>query len=206
MVEKETIEARRLHSKEATEFEEEVTKLVERWKYLLKLPWDIQVFAVKHTLQLTGIGEEAVIHMEDDNKAKLEITITMSDRHPYELENLVVHELLHLPHLKLEHEILQNLSKTAGKKIQEKVFGNGLLHWDEVLVEYWAETLVCLAHGFYPRYQDPPEDSFFDPERRLPLDLRIHPDENGEYKSPALKVPMSELSQIYDTYKMSGLL
>ena len=206
MVEEETIDARRLHGEEAAAFEDEVTKLVRRWKYLLKLPWDIEVFAVTHALQLTGLGEEAVIHMEDDNKAKLEIT--MSDRHPYELEQLVVHELLHLPHLKVEHEILQNLSKTAGRKIREKVFSNGFLHWDEVLVDYWAETLVCLAHGFYPLYHTPPEDSFFDPERRLPLDLRIFQDENGEYRSRALKVPMGKIPQIYDNcnMSMSGLL
>jgi hypothetical protein len=204
MVEKETIEARRLHSDEATEFEEEVTKLVERWKYLLKLPWNIEVFAVTHTVQLTGLGEEAVIHMEDDSKAKLEIT--MDDRHPYELEKLVVHELLHLPCLELEHKIRQNLPKTIGKKEQEEIFSNGPFTWDEVLIDYWAETLVCLAHGFYPLYHTPPEDSFFDPERRLALDLRIYRDKTGEYKTRTLKVPMSELPQIYATYKMSGLL
>jgi len=205
MIEKEAIEARRLHGEEAVAFEEEVTKLVRRWKYLLKLPWDIEVFAVTHTTQLTGLGEDTVIHREDDNKAKLEIT--MSDRHPYELEQLVVHELLHLPHLKLGHEVLENLPKATRKKIQEEVFTNAGLPWDEFLVDYWAETPVCLAHGFYPRYHDPPEDSFFDPKRRLPLDLRIFRDSNGEYRSQTLKVPMSELPQIFDKHhKMSGLL
>jgi len=204
MVEKETIEARRLKGKEATEFEKEVTKLVERWKYLLKLPWDIQVFAVEHTTQLTGLGEDTVIHREDDNKATLEIT--MDDRHPYTLEKRVVHELLHLPHMKLEHEILENLPEATRKKIQEKVLINGILPWDEYLVDYWAETLVCLAHGFWPYYGVPPQDDFFDTKRRLPLDLRIYRDKNGEYKGRPLEVPMSELPQIYDAYKMSGLL
>ena len=204
MAKKETIEDRRLHGEEATAFEVEVTKLVERWKYLLKLPWDIEVFVVESPLWRTGLAEDAVIHLEDDNKAKLEIT--MFDRHPYELEKLVVHELLHLPQIKLEYEVFQYLSKTIEKEEQEEILSNGLSLWDEVLVDYWAETLVCLAHGFYPLYHTPPEDNFFDPGRRLPLDLRIYPDENGEYKSRALKVPMSKLPEIYDTYKMSGLL
>lgn len=204
MIEKETIDARRLHGQEATEFENEVGKLVERWKYLLKLPWDIKVFAVKHTLQLTGFGEDAVIHVEEDNKAKLEIT--MWDRHPYELEKTVVHELLHIPIMELEQKITKNLSEQAKTEIQEKVLISGLFTWDEFLVGYWAETLVCLAHGFYPLYGAPPQDSFFDPKRRLPLDLPIVPDKTGEYISEALKVPMSELPQIYDNYKMSGLL
>lgn len=206
MVEKEAIESRRLKGKEAAEFEEKVTKLIKRWKYLLKLPWDIEVFAVTHTTQLTGLGEDTVIHREDDNKAKLEIT--MSDMHPYELEKRLVHELLHLPHLELEHKILENIPEATRNKIYEEVFAKSGLPWDEVLVDYWAETLVCLAHGFYPRYHDPPEDSFFDLNRRLPMDLRIFPDKNGEYKSQTLKVPMSEIPQIYENCRMSmsGLL
>jgi hypothetical protein len=203
MVEKETIEARRLHSDEATEFEEEVTKLVERWRYLLKLPWQIEVFAVTHTVQLTG-GEEAVIHMEDDGKARLEITV--ADRHPYKLEKLVVHELLHLPHLELEHKVLENLPNATRKKIWEEVFTYAGFPWDEFLVDYWAETLVCLAHGFWPYYGDSPQDDFFETKRRLPLDLRIYHDRNGEYKGQPLNLTMSDLPQIYDNYKMSGLL
>lgn len=118
MIEKEAIEARRLHGEEAVAFEEEVTKLVRRWKYLLKLPWDIEVFAVTHTTQLTGLGEDTVIHREDDNKAKLEIT--MSDRHPYELEQLVVHELLHLPHLNLDTKSLRIFLRQHERKYRRK--------------------------------------------------------------------------------------
>ena len=204
MIEKESIEARQLKSKEAAEFEGEVTKLVKRWRYLLKLPWDIKVFVVRETTQLTGLGEDIVIHMEDDNKAKLEIT--MSDMHPYELEKRVVHELLHLPHLELEYRILQSLPEETQKKIGEEILTNGVLPWDEFLVDYQAETLVCLAHGFWPYYGVQPQDEFFDTKRRLPLDLRIYRDKNGEYRGRPFEVPMSELPQIYDIYKMSGLL
>ncbi|OGO23405.1 MAG: hypothetical protein A2Z28_06740 [Chloroflexi bacterium RBG_16_51_9] len=207
MQEKDNLETRRLHSQEATEFENEVRKLVERWKYLLKLNRNVEVFAVKKTSLQNSFGVEACIAIKDNNKAILEIT--MLDRHPYQLEKLIVHELLHLPTLELQDKILQHLPKSTKKKIWGEVLSSGEFGWDEYMVDYWAETLVCLAHGFYPQYQAPPQDEFFNQNRRIPLDLGfIRDSETGEYKSRTLKVPMNQLPQIYENCKMSmsGLL
>lgn len=147
---------------------------------------------------------DASIAIDNNRKGRLEIT--MLDRHSYELEKTIVHELLHLPFLELEHQCLSKLPKRTRERIQEESISSGLGSWDEVLVNYWAETLVCLAHGFYPSYGAPPQDDFFAPSHRIPLDLRIQRDTTGDYRSPALRVPMSELKRIYDNYKMSGLL
>lgn len=198
-----SVEARKATGNEAVELQSQAKILLKRWQYLLKLWWDIELVIVNKTAP--GLGAvDASIHPLGEKKARLELFL--EDRHPYVLEKHIVHELLHLPNLELEENILKNLPDESKTQISETALISGHMAWDEAMVMCWAETLVSLAHGFYPSFGAPPEDDEFF-KQRLPIDLRIWRDsKTGEYKSQCLPFPLSQLPQVLGDHPLAGLL
>jgi hypothetical protein len=198
------MESRRLYSKEAKKFEKAVAKLVRRWKYLFKLDGDIEIVAVKHCKPgMLGVRDATIEPIDHDNR-KYRLEIPMEDRHPYVLERIIVHELLHIPFMKFVHDICEKNPQLTEEKINEST-SSPLGKWEEQFVDYWAETLVCLAHGFYPQYGTPPKDNFFALDYRLPMDLRLFRNKDGEYCSPIWNVPINNILEGFARRNMLGL-